>query len=290
MFAEVARLASVTAAANALGKPKSSVSRDINRLEHVLGTKLFSRDGRRLVLTEAGATFAEYAQRFLAGIDEAADAVAATSAIASGVLTVQATYWLGHALLVPVIADFMERFPKIDLVLDMKDFSNLSTHNWDVQITAGSLIDSSHMSRRLTEMNLRLYASDAYARRHGLPNTIADLGHHQIVDKHWANDTSPWREVAWQNQATIRPRLVVNDMIAIAHAVRRGAGIGWLPTFLAEKTAGQEPLTHVLPHLTPTATPIYAIFPRRRTISPKVRVFVDFYVASFCGSKDKEDC
>jgi len=290
VFAEVARLASITAAANVLGMPKSSVSRDVNRLEHGLGTTLFSRDGRRLVLTEAGATFAEYAQRFLAGIDEAADAVAATSTIASGVLTVQATYWLGHALLVPLVTTFMERFPRVDLVLDMKDFSNLSTHNWDVQITAGTLADSSHISRRLTEMTLRLYASDDYVRRRGVPNSIAELGQHQVVDKHWANDTSPWREVAWENQATIRPRLVVNDMIAIAHAVRRGAGIGWLPTFLAEQTAEQRPLIHVLPHLAPTAIPIYAIFQRRREISPKVRVFVDFCAVSLRPAGTDEGC
>jgi DNA-binding transcriptional LysR family regulator len=72
-------------------------------------------------------------------------------------------------------------------------------------------------------------------------------------------------------------------MIAIAEAVRRAAGIGWLPTFITDRTEVQEPLTHVMPHLTPAAIPIYAAFQRRQTISPEIRVFVDFCVAALKG-------
>jgi len=281
VFAEVARTASITAAAQRLGKPKSTVSRDVTRLEHSLGAALLSRNGRRLKLTEAGVLFAEHAARILEGIEEATDAVAVTTALARGVLTVQATYWLGHTLLVPHLASFMDRFPKIDVVLELKDFANLSTHDWDLQLTAGTLPDSSYVARRITEVTLRLYASTKYLSRHGVPETFADLGQHDIVDKHWVNGTSPWLDRAGTQQTALKPRLVVNDMIAIAHAVREGAGIGWLPSFLAKQSSAADALVTVLPDLKPAPIPIYVIFPRRRAASPKVRVFVDFLAETF---------
>ena len=273
IFAEVARTASITAAAQKLGRPKSSVSRDVARLEHSLGTALLVRNGRRVVLTEAGVLFADHATRILTGIEEAADAVAATTTLPRGVLTVQATYWLGHALLVPLLPPFMRRFPEIDVVLELKDFANLSTHNWDVQLTAGTLADSSHVARRVTEIELRLYASAGYLSRHRAPETVSELARHDIVDKHWVNGTSPWDA---RDGTQIRPRLLVNDMIAIAHAVREGAGIGWLPTFLARQTPGTDALVALLPQLKPSPIPVYAIFPGRRSASPKVRAFVNF--------------
>lgn len=283
VFAEVAQTSSITAAARKLGKPKSTVSRDVARLEQSLGTVLLSRNGRRLVLTEAGVLFAEHASRILVGIEEATDAVAATTHFARGLLAVQATYWLGHALLVPHMALFMDRFPKINVVLELKDFANLSTHDWDVQLTAGALDDSSYVARRITEITLRLYASAEYVSRGSIPMTFDDLEQHDIVDKHWTNGTSPWPGEAGTRPAAIKPRLVVNDMIAIAEAIREGAGIGWMPSFLAERSSQADAFVHVLPNLKPVPMPVYAIFPRRRAASPKVRAFVDFLVEAFKG-------
>lgn len=281
VFAEVARTSSITVAAQRLGKPKSTVSRDVARLEHSLGSVLFSRNGRHLVLTETGSLFAEHANQILAGVEEATDAVVATTAIARGVLTVQATYWLGHALLVPHLATFLDRFPKMDIVLELKDFANLSSHDWDVQLTAGTLADSSYAARRITDITLRLCASTGYVSRHGMPKTYADLGLHDVIDKHWANGTSPWPDGAGTRQTVIKPRLVVNDMIAMAQAIREDAGIGWVPSFLAERTPQAEALVHVLPNLKPSPMSVYAVFPRRRSTTPKVRAFVDFLVEAF---------
>lgn len=281
VFAEVARTSSITMAAGRLGKPKSTVSRDVARLEQALGAVLLSRNGRRLVLTEAGALLAEHAYQILAGVDEATDAIAATTASARGVLTVQAVSWLGHALLVPQLPAFMDSFPKIDVVIELLDFANLSTRDWDVQITAGTLADSSHVARRIIEMNLRLYASAQYVAHSGMPATLADLGRHKIVDKHWVNGTSPWPDSANFRSAAIQPRLLVNDMIAVAAAVRLGAGIGWMPSLLAEQEVEAGALVPVLPEIKPAPMPVYVVFPRRRNTSPKVRAFVDFLVEAF---------
>ncbi len=207
-----------------------------------------------------------------------------TTLQARGVLTVQATYWLGHALLVPLLPSFIERYPKVDVTLELKDFANLSTHDWDVQITAGTLADSDHAAVRMTQIALRLYASKKYLSRYGAPRDITELSRHSVVDKHWTRGTSPWVNDIGAQPVTIRPRLVVNDMMAIAQAVRAGAGIGWLPGFLAEASHGADGVVNVLPALQPAPMPVYAIFQRRRTVSPKVRAFIDFLGESF-GSR-----
>lgn len=280
IFAEVARTSSITVAARYLGMPKSSVSRDVTRLEQSLGTPLLARNGRRIVLTEAGRMFADRAIRILEEINDAAGVVAASTSTARGVLTVQATYWLGQSLLVPLLPQFLERYPKIDVVLELKDFANLSTYDWDVQITAGTLEDSSFVARRINEISLGLYASKDYLSNRDAPRKIEDLVDHVIVDKHWANGTSPWYGADGTPLVAVKPRLMVNDMIAIVHAVRESAGIGWLPSFVIDQLPDADSLVNVLPHVSPPSMPVYAMFPKRHSISPKVRAFVDFIVDS----------
>jgi DNA-binding transcriptional LysR family regulator len=284
IFAEVARTGGITAAAAKLGKPKSTVSRDISQLESSLGTALLTRNGRRLVLTEAGVLLAERALRILEEIDDAINAVVETTTNVRGTLKVQATYWLGHSLLVPLLPLFLERFPKLDVVLELKDFANLSTHDWDVQITAGTLADSSFVARKITEISLGLYANPKYFTRRPPPKTLEDLVNHDVVDKHWTNGTSPWIDRSGMQLVAVKPRLMVNDMIAIAHAIQQGVGIGWLPSFFVDQMQEPNLLINVLPELNPPSMPAYAIFPRRGgVISRKVRVFIDFIAEAFAS-------
>ena len=106
VFSEVARYLSITKAAQAMGMPKSTVSRDVARLEHTLGTLLLTRSGRRIYLTEAGVIFAEHAQQVMSRVDEATDAVAISAATPRGTLTVRTTYVLGCSVLMPMMTAF----------------------------------------------------------------------------------------------------------------------------------------------------------------------------------------
>jgi LysR family transcriptional regulator AphB len=287
IFAEVARTLSVTEAARVLGMPKSTVSRDVARLERGLGALLLSRAGRRFGLTEAGALFADHAAQILARIEDATDAVATSAAVPHGVLTLQATYVIGHSLLMPLMASFMERFPGVDVILDLENYGSPSTRDWDILFTAGSLDDSSYVARKIAEMRLGLYASSEYIARRGTPQVVAELSDHDIVDKHWPRGAEPWHAQIGSStrHIPIRPRLLLNDMLAVALALRQGIGLGWLPSFLAKESAHASALVPVLPDLRPPPIPVYAVFPLRRTASPKIQAFVDFLSESLTVRK-----
>lgn len=278
VFAEVARTLNITKAAQALGMPKSTVSRDVSRLERDLGTLLLTRLGRRLFLTEAGVLFAEHVQQVMERIEEATDAVAISATIPRGVLVVRTTYVLGCAVLMPMVASFMERFPEINMILEFENHGGVASHESDVLIAAGPLDDSSYVARKIAEMRFQLYASPQYISRRGMPQALTDLSRHDIVDKHWPRGAGPWVAQTAQGarQMSIRPRLLLNDMLSVAFALRQGTGIGWLPSFLAQEFLQAGTLVSVLPENHCPPVDVYAIFPQRRTASPKILAFVDF--------------
>lgn len=278
VFAEVARTLSITKAARTLGMPKSTVSRDVARLEHNLGTLLLTRSGRRIFLTEAGVIFAQHAQQVMERVEEAADAVAVSTATPRGVITVRTTYVLGCAVLMPMMAPFMAQFPEINVVLEFENHGSVASHESDVLLAAGPLDDSNYVARKITEMKFQLYASPNYISRRGMPQSLIDLDGHDIVDKHWPRGAGPW--VALTTQGTrlmpVRPRLLLNDMLGVSFALRQGVGVGWLPSFLAQEYLQTGMLVSVLPEIYCPPVEVYAIFPLRRTASPKILAFVDF--------------
>jgi len=256
--------------------PKSTVSRDVARLEHDLGALLLSRGGRRFGLTEAGALFADHAAEILAQVKDAADAVSASTAVPSGTISIQTTYVISQGVLMPVMAAFLERYPEVDVALDLDNHGAPPSREWDVRLTTGPLEDSSFAARKVAEMRLNLYASKDYIVRRGRPATPAELIEHDIVDKHWSRGVSPWEMQAGAavRAIPVRPRLLLNDLLAVASALGHGTGIGWLPSFLADKPSSA--LVPILPELRRPPISIYAVFPLRRTASPKIQAFVDF--------------
>ena len=278
IFAEVARTLSITRAARVLGMPKSTVSRDVARLESDLGALLQSRSGRQFGLTEAGALFADHASQILAQVQEAADAVATSAAIPNGIVSIQTTYVIGHGILMPMLASFLERYPAVTVALDLNNYGEPPEREWDIRLITGPLEDSSFAARKVAEMHLGLYASEGYVAHRGCPETIDELSTHDIVDKHWPRGASPWETQvgAIPKLIPVRPRLVLTDLLAVAPALGQGAGIGWLPSFLAEKPSQAQTLRRVIPELRRPPIPIYAVFPVRRAASPKIQAFVDF--------------
>ena len=288
VFSEVARYLSITNAAQAMGMPKSTVSRDVARLEHTLGTLLLTRSGRRIYLTEAGVIFAEHAQQVMSRVDEATDAVAISAATPRGTLTVRTTYVLGCSVLMPMMTAFMARFPEINVILKFENHGSIASHESDVLLAAGPLDDSSYVARKITEMKLQLYASPQYCSRRGTPQNLIDLNHHDIVDKHWPHGAGPWVEQAAHGwQMTIKPRLLLNDMLAVSEALRHGLGVGWLPSSVAQPFLQTGALVPVLPEVHCQPIEVYAIFPQRRTASPKILAFVDFLLVSI-GNKNPD--
>jgi len=222
---------SFTAAARALGLPKSSISRRVSALEGALRTRLLQRSTRRLVLTEAGRVYFERARAALAGLTDAGAAVGDMSREIAG--PIRFTSGSDNTgFIIRVIGDFLERYPRvqIDVVFTPRRV-DLVAEGFDLALRAGPLVDSSLIVRRLGRTDMRLFASRDYLRKHGRPRRFADLGAHRFVrlgDPHQRSKltmTGP----AGDETAAIDGPLIVNDLGFVVDAAIAGIGIALIP-------------------------------------------------------------
>lgn len=283
VFAKVAELRSVTGAAKALGMPKSTVSREVARLEAGIGTALLQRSGRGISLTDMGTLLCQRAAQILGEVKDTEIALSQARAEPRGLLRVCAPYTSGHSLLMPLLPKFLERYPEVQVVLDL-DNRQLDPPpvEADVVVRVGRLEDSSLSSRKLARVDYNLFASPSYLARRGTPRVLGDLAHHEIVDKGGLPGSRRWDVEGrdGRSRTNVSPRLIVNDPATVRLAILAGAGIGWLPTFLADEDIRAGRLALVLPGYRRDAMDIHVLYPSRKSLSPKVRVFVDYLIAS----------
>lgn len=271
MFVEVAERRSFTAAARALGLPRSSVSRRVAKLEADLGVQLLHRTTRRIGLTGAGeALYARVADP-LAAIARAIEDLPDEAVEAAGELRVTAPHDLAVEVCGPAFAEFSRRYPRV--LLDVRATSerlDLVADGIDVAIRPGprELPDSSLRARRLGETTASLYASPAYLQRAGRPREDRS-GHAFVLGPGWVTPSA----------ATARLRC--DDMLVVRAALRNGAGLGVLPDFLARRDVVDGRLVRIAPASEAPSFAIYAVYPPVRPMPRRLRAFVDFLVDWF---------
>ncbi len=284
LFAKIAELKSVTAAARSLGKPKSTVSRDLARLEASLGVTLILRSNRRLTLTDSGRLLLQHAQRILGDLADAEAAVGRLNAVPRGLLRVSAPFTSGHALVAPLLPGFLERYPEVQLSLELENRRvDVIGEEFDVAIRVGRLEDSSLTARKLGHVVFGLFASPAYLARRGQPESLGDLAHHDIVDKGGLPGPKRWtvETPEGSTELEVTPRLSINDPAALRTVLSGGAGIGWLPTFLASADVKDGRLERMLPEVHRDRADIHALFRTRKTLALSVKAFVDYLIENF---------
>jgi DNA-binding transcriptional LysR family regulator len=230
-FVRVMESGSFTAAARALGLPKSSVSRRVSALETALRVRLLQRSSRKLAPTEAGRLYFERARAALGGLADANAAVADLSQEIAGPIRFTAG-GDNTGLLASLLSEFLAQHPKIqiDVVLTPRRV-DLVGEGFDLALRAGPLVDSSLVARRLGRTELGLFASRGYLRRAGRPKTVAELAGHRFVlfgpphEREHLRLTGPDGE----EEVTIQGPLVVHDMSFAADAIATGIGIGLVP-------------------------------------------------------------
>jgi DNA-binding transcriptional LysR family regulator len=233
-FVRVIETGSFTAAAAALGLPKSSVSRRVTALEEALGVRLLQRSTRKLVLTEGGRVYFERARAGLRGLGEASDAVTEMKHELAGLVRFTAAPD-GTGLVAGMLAEFLRRHPKIRLdVLLTGRRVDLVAEGVDLALRAGRLTDSSLVARRLGSSDFGLYASRAYLRRAGTPRRLADLEKHDFVLFRAVGDLETLHLTGPHGEETVkvRGRLTADEMSFAGDAVAAGAGIGLIPTMM----------------------------------------------------------
>ncbi|MBN1207444.1 MAG: LysR family transcriptional regulator [Myxococcaceae bacterium] len=288
VFARVVDLRSISAAARKLGMPKSTVSRNVARLEQALGARLIQRSSRGLGLTDTGAVFHHHCLRILEDVEAAEAAVGQLRETPRGLLRVSVPFTFGQAFLGPILPELLQRYPELRVGIDLTSRRvDIIEEEFDLAIRIGRLSDSALISRRLGETRLVLCGSPAFLRRQGTPRSPQELASHEVVDLQLSGGRHTWRLIGPAGEeasVTVTPRLSVNDPSMMYRAVLGGVGIAWVPEFLCAEDLRAGRLRQLLPEWSMPSAEIHVVFPSQRSLSPKVRAFIDFLVEKLGGT------
>jgi DNA-binding transcriptional LysR family regulator len=275
-FVAVIDTGSFSAAAARLGQTPSGVSRTMSRLETQLGMTLMHRTTRRQDLTEEGAWLLARARKVLAELELTESDIVARRSQPSGLVRVNAaTPALDH-LLAPLAADFLDLYPLVRLELTSGEtVVDLIEERADVAIRIGQLADSTLNARRLGNSGLRILAAPGYLRKHGAPDTAAELVRHRLLGFSAPASLNIWPLA--QEGLAIDPAITASSGETLRHLALSGAGIACLANFLtcADVAAGR--LVPVLERETLAwSQPVWAVFYKQGALAPRVKALVDF--------------
>ncbi|MGR9466579.1 LysR family transcriptional regulator [Rhizobium leguminosarum] len=278
-FVEVADAGGVTPAALRLGVSKSMVSRRLVRLEAELGVQLLARSTRGASLTEAGATFRDYAARVSAEIDLARDTILPAGEL-SGRLRVAAPLSFGPTHFASVLAEMASRHPQLQIQTSYSDrFVDMIAEGFDCAIRVGTLQDSNLIARRVGPLHGKYVASPAYIKAHGSPETPEELVTHQAL----MQGMETWQVMDGDKILTIRPqgRFKADNGAALVVAAAAGLGIAALPDGLTQGYINSGALVTVMKNHPPPPAGIYVVRPPGQHSSRKVRVLTEMLIECF---------
>ena len=275
-FIAVVDHGSLVKAAEALARPTAVVSRQLASLEAHLGTRLLQRTTRRQALTEAGQEYLQRAQQILADVEEAETAVNHQTLHPEGLLRVSAPLSFGSHVLAGLLPELCERYPKLRLDLFVTDrMVDLLHDGIDVALRSLAEVDNNMVARKICEVPLVLCAAPGYLRRHGRPQHPRELADHLTLGYTHLSDAWELYDAAGNlTRAHIHPtvRTTAADVLrALAVAER---GIMAVPQYVVADLLASGALVRVLDtwHFGPY--PLFAVFPSRKFVSAKVRVFI----------------
>ena len=287
VFAGVVDAGSFVGAADALGMSKAAVSRHVSDLEQRLGVRLMQRTTRKLSLTQEGEVFLARCRDILASIEESEAELSTRAASASGLLKVSVPVSFATKHLAPLWSDFLAAHPRLTLDVHLADrVVDLVDEGFDLAVRIARLPDSSLVSRKLAATRLVLCAAPSYLRRRGTPTHPDDLAAHDVIGYSLLSTPGQWLLQGPDGPVTvkIRPRLWTNNGDTSVAAAVRGAGIDLQPTFLIADELADGRLVQVLPAWQAVELGIYAVYPSRKFVLPKVRALVNFLAASFADA------
>ncbi len=286
-FTRVAELGSVSGSARALGAPKSSISRALARLEAARGSGLGARSARRLRLTDAGTLFLPHALRILDDVAEAEAALGRFAGVPRGTLRVSAPYSFTIGALTSMLPAFLQRYPEVDVVLETDtNWSGLAPGDADLLIRIGPLPDTAMVARRLASVELWTCASPGYLTARGSPLGVEDLAGHDIVGLTGPKVSWSFRGADGRMQAvTLRTRTVAPDPALVHGVIAAGAGIGQMPDYMAAEAIAKGELVRVLADVGPASSDAFALYSSHRSLSAKVRVFIDALVVGVAARR-----
>lgn len=281
VFARVAMLRNISAAASELEMTPGNVSKRLQTLENSLGVRLFDRNTRMIRITEEGAMLLRSVDRILAEIDEVRETLAESSTHPRGTLHVTAPVALGRSVR-PGICEFQKKYPSVSIDLYLTDrIVDILEEGYDVAIRTGPLPDSQMIAKKLAPDQYRILASPEYLEENGRPLVPNDLANHNCLV---LGDNSVWRFTNGDSEQAVRVTgtLSSNSTEMLIEAAMHGLGIVRISCMKTKDVIQDGKLIPVLDEYEVAGdTAIWALFPSSRHISPKVRTFLDFFAMKF---------
>jgi DNA-binding transcriptional LysR family regulator len=283
-FAAVVDAGSFVKAADALRLSKTAVSRHVGELESRLGVRLLHRTTRKLSTTGEGELFYARCKELLTVVEEAEGEITTHADQAIGLLKVNVPVTFGLMYLAPLWAEFMALHPGIALEVTLADrLVDLVEEGYDMAVRIANLPSSSLVSRKLTSTRMVLCASPQYLLEHGTPAHPSEIAEHVVLAYTLLAMGDNWEFVGPQGPATVRttPRLRTNSGETCCAAALQHQGIVLQPSFLVDSHLKSGALVEVLPEYRSIELGVYAVYPTRRHVAPKVRVLIGFLTQAF---------
>ncbi|WP_417245504.1 LysR family transcriptional regulator [Celeribacter sp.] len=276
IFHAVADAGSLTHAGDTLHLSQSAVSRQIRALEESLSTTLFHRHARGLILTEQGELLFEATRAMAKRLDAAAARIRDSEEEVYGELRVTSATGFGTLWLAPRLSKLYDKYPelKIDLMLEERVL-DLPMREADVAIRMKEPSQADLIRKRLMNIRMRLFATQEYLDKHGMPESVDDLSAHRLIcqNPNAHQVAAGARLVEELNEHDIRSKLFVNNYFGVLQAVLNHLGVGVLPDYLVESAPH---LVRVLPDLESGEVPVFLAYPEELRHSKRIEVFRDF--------------
>lgn len=292
IFSEVAKGRSFTGAAQRLGMAKGNVTKHVKWLEDLLGAQLLARTTKSVSLTEAGLTLLEGSQNLLDGLDALEAAVRGAVKDSKGTIRVGTPPSFGAAHLVPLVTAFSAIHPDIQFALHLDDGRvDIAAEGLDLSLRiAPSLKDTSLVAQKLGSVPQLVVASQAYLAARGKPQTPDDLTGHDCLVHALKAPTNFWSFTGPYGKQSVRVSgsMRANFGEPLRHAALLGQGISMHPNYMVMQDIQQNRLKKLLPAYQPNGLDIYAMYPSRRNLPGRVRLFLEFLRERFQKNPDWE--
>jgi len=285
VFVRAVELEGFSAAAGDLALTPSAVSKIVTRLERRLGVRLLNRTTRKLALTVEGAPYFAHCQRILAEMEKAESEVLRHSDRPSGLLRMNCGLTFGHHQLVPVIPEFLRRYPGIQLELELTGrIVNLMEEDADLAVRIGAFSDSSLIARKICDMERLICASPEYLKRHGEPRDPEDLLKHNCLYitemptlRRW-----PFKTSRGLVNIEVTGNVAINSADALLSLALQGVGIIRVLDYGLEELIKDGRLVPLLVDTHEVVpTPLHALYPQNRYRMPKLSAMIDYLMEKF---------
>jgi DNA-binding transcriptional LysR family regulator len=282
VFVAVVDGGSFAAAAQKLDTSRAMVSKQVQKLEEHLGTRLLNRTTRKLSLTGTGREFYERSAQIISDVEEAEQVAGQMTSTPRGVLKVTMPLTYGQHRLAPIVAEYARTYPQVRVDISLSDRKvDLVEEGFDLAVRVGSLPQSDLIARKIGAVYSFVCAAPGYLARFGTPATPADLPAHACLGYTLTGTGAEWR-LEGPNGTEAVPisgpiRADNGDMLRLAAV--HGAGIILQPQFIVGDDLAAGRLVRVLPEWQSSEFGVYAVYPSRKHLSAKVRTFVDLLAA-----------